>query len=450
MTLRIASFGIRGHVGTSLSPRLLQDFSSAFATYLDGGRVVLGRDTRYSSPMLHSAVTSSLLSAGCEVLDCGVCPTPVLQYAVRVHGAAGGLSISGGHNGMGWNALTLLGPDGSYLEPAGGETVLDVFHAGAFLHRGALSMGHVQMVDDVIEGYFGALCQTINVAAIRGAKLTVLIDPVAGAGCAYLVPFAERLGFNLVGINAQPSGYLPREPEPRPRTATQMAGFISHLRGDVGFVLSSDMGRLSVVTETGEPASEEYTFPLIASHLLGRRKGTVVTNCCSSRMVDDLARAQGVPLVKTPVGQAYVMSALADTAGVIGGEGSGSAALPSFSRAFDGFLMMGLILESMAVSGKRLSELLRELPKYHMVKRRVTCGSRQAYSALESMKLNLVRQYTDRVNLTDGLRIDWDDGWVHIRPSRTEQLLRVISEATTRELAEQRAEDMVRAADRAL
>jgi phosphomannomutase len=450
MTLRIASFGIRGHVGTSLSPRMAQDFSSAFATYLDGGRVVVGRDTRYSSPMLHAAVLSSLLSAGCEVLDFGVCPTPVLQYAVRVHGAAGGISISGGHNGMGWNALTLLGQDGSYLEPTGGETVLDFFHAGDYLHRDAQHMGHVQVVDDVIDGYFGALCKALDVDVIRKAKWTVLIDPVAGAGCGYLAPFAERLGFNLVGINAQPSGYLPRDPEPRPRTAAQMAGFIGHVRGDVGFVLSSDLGRLSIVTETGEPASEEYTFPLIANHVLGRRKGTVVTNCCTSRMVDDLAREHGVPLVKTPVGQAYVMSALADTAGVIGGEGSGSAAIPQFSRAFDGFLMMGLILEAMAVSGKRLSELLRGLPKYHMVKRRVSCGSRQAYSALEALKHNLVRQYAEHVNLTDGLRIDWDDGWVHIRPSRTEQLLRVISEAATKDVAEHRAEDMVRMADRAL
>jgi phosphomannomutase len=207
------------------------------------------------------------------------------------------------------------------------------------------------------------------------------------------------------------------------------------------------MGRLSIVTEAGEPASEEFTLPLIANHELAKKSGAVVTNCCTSRAVDDIAAVHGATIIKTPVGQAYVVSALADEMGVIGGEGSGSVALPRFSRAFDGFLMMGLILEAMAVSGQRVSDMIHKLPKYHMVKRRVVCGSRDGYAALEALKEQSTQAPGARVDLTDGLRIDWDDGWVHVRPSRTEQLVRVISEATAKEAAERRADETVRALD---
>ena len=444
MTLRIASFGIRGFVGQSLTPKVVIDFSAAFGTYVHGGRVLVGRDTRYSSPMLHSAVLSGLVSCGCEVLDFGICPTPILQFSVPALKAAGAVSISGGHNGMGWNALTLIGADGAFVEPIGGEIILDTLHAGDFLKRDYQGMGTVCDTGDYAEPYFDALQNHIDVAAIRAAKLTALIDPVGGAGCPFLETFAARIGFSLVPINAQPSGYLAREAEPRPRSALQMASFIRVAKGDVGFVLSSDMGRLSIVTEEGEPASEEFTFALIADHILGKRPGTVVTNCCTTRIIDDIAARRGGTVVKSPVGQAYVMSVLADEAGVIGGEGSGSAALPTFSRAFDGFLMMALILEAMAQNTCRISDLLKRLPRYHIVKRRIACGSRQVYHALENLKEQLAAMDGGRVDLTDGMRIDWENGWLHARASKTEQIIRVISEAKDKRTAESRADDAVR------
>lgn len=444
MTLRLASFGLRGFVGQSLTPRVVMDYASAFGTFVDGRRVLLGRDTRYSSPMIHSAVTASLISCGCEVLDFGVCPTPILQFSVRRQAAAGAVSISGGHNGMGWNALTLIGEDGAFLEPGGGETVLDRFHAGDFLRRAPGALGSIQPVVDYFETYLEELSRVVNIDAIRRARFNVLIDPVGGAGCPFLADFARALGFNLVAINGEPSGYLAREPEPRPRTALQMASFIRHVKGHVGFVLSSDMGRLSLVTEEGEPASEEYTFPLMVRHLLGKRPGPVVTNCCTSRMVDDLARSFGVAIEKAAVGQAFVMARLADEQGRVGGEGSGSAALPEFSLAFDGFLMMALILEAMAETGSRASDLVRSLPRYYMVKRGTACGSRQAYRALELFREDAARWNARSVDLTDGVRLDWDDGWLHVRASHTEKVIRVLSEATRQARAEERAEEALR------
>lgn len=444
MTLRLASFGVRGFVGQSLTPRVVMDFASAFGSFVEGQRVLLGRDTRYSSPMIHAAVTASLMGCGCEILDFGICPTPVLQFAVRRRGAAGAVSISGGHNGMGWNAMTLLGQDGAFLEPGGGETVLDRFHAGDFRKCDAQHLGAVETVSGYFDEYVQALSRVVDMEAIRRSNFTVLIDPVGGAGCLFLEDFARALGFRLVDINGQPSGYLAREPEPRPRSALQMASFIRHVQGHIGFVLSSDLGRLSLVTEAGEPASEEYTFPMVARHLLNKRPGTVVTNCCTSRMVDDLARRHGVVVEKTPVGQAYVMARLADEQGRVGGEGSGSAALPEFSPAFDGFLMMALILESLAETGARASELVRSLPRYHMIKRRVVCSSRQAYRALEAFRGQASSLKPRAIELTDGVRLDWEDGWLHARASHTEQMIRVITEAVSKEVAGQRSEAAMR------
>ncbi len=442
--LRIASFGIRGLVGESLTPRSVIDFASAFATYAEGGRVLVGRDTRYSSPMFHSAVLSGLVSAGCEVLDFGVCPTPMLQYAVKPYQAVGAVSITGGHTAMGWNAVTLIGADGAFLEPVSGETVLEHFHARDFLKRDARHMGEAYPVTDFAAPYFHALAARVNTDAIRRAGLTVLIDPVGGAGCAYLSPFAERFGLKVVPVNAQPSGYLAREPEPRPRSALQMASIIRYTGGQAGFVLSSDMGRLSLVTETGEPASEEYTFAIIAHHILSKRSGTLVTNCCTTRTVDRIAERHHAPVIKTRVGQAFVVAALSDERGLIGGEGSGSAAWPAFSNAFDGFLMMALVLEAMTESGRPLSEILNSLPRYHMVKKAVPCRSSQAYRALEDFKHQVSGIKDARIDVTDGLRLDWPDGWVHVRTSLTQQMVRVISEAESRDSAQRRAEEAVR------
>jgi phosphomannomutase len=443
VTLRIASFGVRGFVGTSLTPKVAMDFAGAFAAHVNGGRVLLGRDSRGSSRMLHSAVTSSLLGAGCEVLNFALCPTPLLQFSVRPYHAAGAISISGGHNAMGWNALTFIGADGAFLDPVGGEALLDRYHAGALLLADWAHMGTLREERTFAAPYFDALERKLDVVAIRKARPVVLIDPVGGAGCPFLDEFAERFGFQLRPINAQLSAYLAREPEPRPRSAMQMAGIIKQLNGDVGFLLSSDLTRLSIVTETGEPASEEFTFAVIANHILGQRVGTVVTNSCTTRMIDDIAAQRGARLVKTRVGQAYIVSILLDEQGVLGGEGSGSVVLPEFSRGFDGFLMMGLVLEAMAQRGRKISELLAELPRYHIVKRQVRCDLRHVYRALDQLEAQLLaRPDAGTVDLTDGFRMDWPDAWIHARASRTEQMIRVTSEARTREAALRRADEL--------
>ncbi len=447
MSLRLSSVGARGFVGESLTPRVAMDVAAAFGTFLDGGKILLGHDTRHSSPMLHSAVTAGLQSCGCEVLDFGICPAPILQFSVPHHSAAGAITISGSHHGMGWNALTLIGRDGAVLEPAGGDTVLDSYHSGNFRRADFAHIGVPQTVDGFARRYFETLAALVNTTAIAKSNFTVLIDPVGGSGCAFLEHFSRAVGFRLVGINAEPSGYLAREPEPRPRSAAQMASIIRHVTGHVGFVLSSDMCRLSIVTEDREPASEEHSFALVAEHVLRKQAGPVVTNICSSRTIDDIAARHNSPVVKTPVGQAYIASALADQNGRIGGEGSGSAALPAFSRAFDGFMMMALILEFMAETGRPISALLRALPRYHINKRSVPCKTRRVHHIIERVRETLEDEAGAKSDFTDGIRIDWPDGWIHVRASQTEQIIRVISEDKKRAAALERSERIVRLID---
>lgn len=443
--LRLASYGIHGAVGNGLDLDTVLDFAAAFGTFMERGRVLVGRDTRHSSGMLHSGVVSALLSTGCDVVDFDVCPNPILQFAVPLMGAAGAVSVSGGHSPMNHNGLQLIGSRGAYIEPVVGETVLDIYHARDFTQAPWNRIGSASLPGrDVVEAYFDALAGQLDVAAIRGAGFSVIIDTVNGAGCRYVEPFARRLGFRAIPVNDVESGHLAHDPEPRPRNARQVAAFMHHVPADIGFVSSSDMGRLSVVSETGETASEEYTFPIIANHILGRAPGGVVTNCCTTRMLDDVAARHGAPVTKTPVGQAYVISALADEDGVIGGEGNGSVALPSFSRAFDAFLMMGLILEAMAVKRVKASGLIGELPRYHIVKRAVVGEPYRIYRALESVHAMQGWRDGGKLSAVDGLRVDWDDGWIHLRASQSAPIVRVISESRDMQSAENRAIEAAR------
>ena len=444
--LRLASYYLRGFIGQSLTPNLVNNFVSAFANFIDGRTAAVCRDTRYSSPMLHQAAVVALQSAGCNVLDFGVCPTPIVQHAVSTQdNVVGGVAVSGGHNREGWNAVTLLGADGAHLDPVAGQTVLDHFHAKDYRRADWRSIGQVITVPEVEckNTYFRALTKILDVEKIRSCKFSVIIDPVAGSACNFLEEFAAALGLDLIAVNAQTSGYFPREPEPRPRSARQLASLISRLGGDVGFLLSSDAGRVSIITEAGTPASEEITLALVTQHVLGKCKGPVVTNSCTSRMVDDIAKHNGVPIYKTRVGQAYIAQQTLDEQAVVSGEGSGGVSLPAFSPGFDGLLVMGLVLEAIAESNKSISQLVASLPKYTMVKRKIPCTSRRGYPALEHLKQHF-QQEQQEVDLTDGIRVDHPEGWVHMRVSKTEQLVRVISEATSRKHAVQQAEKMRR------
>ena len=435
--LKIGISGVRGIVGESVTPKLVLDFASAFGAFVDGKPVILGRDTRIHGPMLRAACVSALLAAGSDVLDLGVCPTPILQKAVRELRAGGGLSITAGHNDIQWNALTFIGPEGAYLNPFQGAEMLDLYHLGRFRSADTDNLGRLETDPGAAARYFAALAAFLDVEAVRRARFKVVIDACAGAGAPYLRSFADALGFDLIPLNDEPYGFFPHDPEPRPRNAQQTVSIVKVIGADAGFLLNSDVGRVSLVSERGESLSEEFTFPLVADAYLTRRCGTVVTNYSTSRMIEDVARARRCPLVRTKVGQSHAIHALLLESAVLAGEGSGGVAIPDFQPAFDGFLTMGFILETLARTGKRLSALIGDLPRYHIVKEKIYCPPSRIHSVVDEVKALLGGQAVDT---GDGWRVEDRSGWVQVRMSGTEPMVRIIVEDRSRERARTKAD----------
>ena len=438
--LKIGISGVRGIVGESITPKLVMDFSAAFGTWAGGRTVLVGRDTRVSGPLLRAACVSALTAAGCDVHDLGVCPTPILQKLVVKLRAKGGVAITAGHNDIAWNALTFINREGTYLNPFQGAEVLDLYHMGRFRKVGTDGLGRVLELEHYADDYFEALRAFLDVEAIGRAKLRVVIDACNGAGAAFLERLARALRFELVPVNSEPNGFFPHDPEPRPRNAQQVVSVLKVVGADVGFLLNSDVSRVSLVSETAESLSEEFTFPLVASEVLRTRRGPVVTNLSTSRMIEDVARERGCPIVRTKVGQSYAIHALLQEGAVLAGEGSGGVAVGAFQPAFDGFLTMGLVLETMARQGKTLSRLVEELPRYHIVKEKIYCPPARIHAVVSEVKRHFRRH---EIDASDGLRVEDKTGWVQVRTSGTEPMIRVIAEDESKERARERADEVI-------
>lgn len=433
--LKIGISGVRGIVGDTLTPELIMNFASTFGTYLNSQKVLLGRDTRISGPMLHAATTSALLATGCKVIDLGICPTPILQYMVKRLKARGAISISAGHNDADWNALTFINHQGSYLNSYQGEEVLDIYHLEKFKKVPTDKLGFVASRTDYLDTYFTKLSKFLDGSAIRKAAYKVVIDACNGGGAGIVDAFCKRLGCDLIPVNNEPTGYFPHDPEPRPRNASEVASITKIMKADVGFLLNSDVSRISIVAEDGETLSEEYTLPLIAGYYLRKQPGSVITNYSTSRMIEDVSRCHGCDVIKTKVGQSNCIQTMIEEDGVMAGEGSGSIAIRGFHPAFDGFLAMGMILEMMAVRTQKISEMVKELPKYHIVKEKIYCPPVKAHSIVSEIK----KLYSShQISTVDGVKTEWKDGWIHIRASATEPMIRIISESKSKEKAKER------------
>lgn len=438
--LKIGISGVRGIVGETIVPELVMDFACAFGTYLDSKKVLVGRDTRVSGPMLHEATLAALISTGCDVLDLGICPTPIIQYMVKDLKAGGAVSITAGHNDLKWNALTFINQDGTYLNMFQGEEVLDIYHLGKFTKVSVDELGRAEAVDAYMDVYFKKLKRFLDSESIKKADFKVVIDPCNGAGAKIIDVFARHLGFELIPVNNEPNGYFPHDPEPRPRNAQEVASVIKVVKADVGFLLNSDVSRVSLVAENGETLSEEFTLPLIADYYLDKNPGTIITNHSSSRMIEDVAQKKNCPVVKAKVGQSYSIQSMLNEDAVIAGEGSGSVAVPDFQHAFDGFLTMGLILEIMAKRNKRISDLVAELPRYHIVKEKIHCPPTRIHSVVNEVK----KLFADRkIDSMDGIKVEDQDGWVHVRTSATEPMIRIIAEDRSEDKARERAEEVL-------
>jgi phosphomannomutase len=431
--LIVSVSGVRGVVGDSLTPHVALAFASAFGKYVNGGRVILSRDGRPSGAMLRHAVLAGLTAAGCEVHDLGVAATPTVGLAVRTLRAVGGIQITASHNPSQWNGLKLFGADGRVLSATTGREVAEMFADGETRFVPWDQLRSVQNYGKADDDHCDRILQLIDVRRIQNAQLGALVDSNGGAGG----PLARRL-LKAIQVEAychacDADGVFLHEPEPTESNLRAIGPLVAQQRADIAFALDPDSDRLALLDETGRYIGEELTLALAVWFRLSRERGPVVVNMSTSRVTADVAAKFGCSCHRSAVGEANVADKMLAIGAVIGGEGNGGVMDPRVGLVRDPFIGMGLILNLMAETGRKLSDLVAELPAYHIVKDKYTVARERLPELFQALTAKWPEASADRV---DGLRLDWADRWIHVRPSNTEPIVRVIAEAPKQDEAQ--------------
>ncbi len=425
-TLKIGISGVRGVVGDSLTPALLTRFAQAFGTYVGGGRVVVGRDTRTSGVMVCQAVTAGLISSGCRIVDLGVCPTPTVQLLVRKLGARGGVAITASHNPAQWNALKFVGADGLFLGGASGRELLDIYHQGDYTKVPGRDMRAVDVRDDALDVHISAVLAALGPLPAGGRRLRVAIDSVNGAGSIVTPRLLDTLGVDVVAINITPDGRFPRQAEPTPEALAQLSAAVRTHGCDIGFAQDMDADRLAVVSEHGEPVGEDLTLLIAAEQVLSTTPGPVVTNVATTHALDAVAARYGCAVTRTPVGEANVTEAMRRLGAVIGGEGNGGVIYPRINFARDSLVGIGLILHRLAGTGRSISALVADQPKMHLIKQQISCPTHRVAEIQRLLRAEYARYPIDA---RDGVKVVTPTGWFLLRGSNTEPVTRLVVEA---------------------
>ncbi len=432
--LVVSVSGFRGKIGAPLTPELITALAAAYGAFLqeegDGDTVFVGRDSRTSGPMLSRAAVAGLISVGCQVVELGIVPTPTLLLAVEDAGVAGGLCVTASHNPAEWNALKFCVGDGTYLPPDRMErfqayvqetdppraTWDDLKIPTA--DRGSIARHHARIM----------ALPHLDVELIRSRKMKVALDCVRGAGGAMMPALLEDLGCEVVAIGLETDGRFPRDPEPTAATLKDLADLVASSGADIGFAVDPDVDRLSLISEKGTPLGEDLTLALAADVVLNHAKGPVVTNLSTSRVVEDVASSHGVPLIRSAVGEINVASRMIAENAIVGGEGNGGVILPALHHTRDAPVGAALLLQLLASNDEPLSAIVARWPSYSIVKEKMSFPREFLAKAYEVL---LEEMPSSRPDHSDGLRLQWPDkaSWLHVRPSGTEPIIRLIAEA---------------------
>ncbi len=428
--LMVSVSGIRGRVGEALTPEVMATFAAAFGAWASrsGKRtVVVGRDSRVSGPMFTRIVHGALESVGCTVIDIGMAATPTIQLAVEHHHAAGGLGITASHNPIEWNALKFIGPSGLFLSAAEGAKMRAIMDEG--IPRATWDqLGDIVYDPEATARHIAQLLALpyLDVAGIRARRFRVALDCCHGAGSAIMPQLLTELGCEVFAINMEADGLFHRPPEPVAENLGELEQLVRATHADVGFATDPDVDRLALVLDDGKAPGEDYTLAFAARTVLRHRRGPVVTNLSTSKVVADVAAEAGVPFHFASVGEVNVAIAMRDLGATIGGEGNGGVILPEMHLGRDAPVGAALLLQLMLEEGRPLSALVAERPRYVIVKEKLD----RPDASLDAVYTALREAFPDAVADTqDGLRLDWPDRWVHLRPSGTEPIVRVIAEA---------------------
>ncbi len=429
-TLMVSVSGIRGIVGDGLDPNTIIKYSSAYADFCKEGKVVIGRDGRITGTMVYNLVAGTLIAKGLDVIDIGICPTPTVLYNVKKLGAVGGISISASHNPNEWNALKLLNSQGEFMTVEENKIILQNLEDSVNNYQPWNKLGKEEKYSEGLINHMNDVLnlEYIDVEAIRRRKFKVLLDCVNGAGSYIMPQLLEKFGCEVIKINCEKSGIFPRLPEPIPENLTETMDAIKQNNVDIGIVVDPDVDRLVLLTDKGEPFSEENTIAQAVRFVLSKQKGNVVVNLSTTRAVDDLAAEQNCKVFRSPVGEANVVTLMKEVNAVIGGEGSGGVIYPALHYGRDALVGTAIILQHLLEFGGTMSELKAAIPQYYIYKKKIELGQTNPDDIIAKLK----EKYSDqKINKDDGLRIDFQDHWVHLRKSNTEPIIRCITEAKT-------------------
>ena len=432
---------IGGRVGDGLNPVDIVRFTAAYATQRraalpENNKIVVGRDARLSGEMVYQIVSGTLMGMGYDVVNIGLATTPTTELAVVGEGAAGGIILTASHNPKQWNALKLLNEKGEFLNDAEGKGVLAIAEKEDFCFADVDVLGHLSEKDYLpyhIENVLNLAL--VDKEAIAAKNFTVAIDCVNSVGGIAIPAILRALGVkNIIELNCTPDGKFPHNPEPLPQHLTEISDLLKGGKADVGFVVDPDVDRLAIICENGDMFGEEYTLVSVADYVLSHTPGNTVSNMSSTRALSDVTRAHGGSYSASAVGEVNVTTEMKATGAVIGGEGNGGVIYPASHYGRDALVGIALFLSHLAHKGCTVSELRATYPNYCISKNRIDLTPDINVDAILAKVKEVYKD--ERVNDKDGVKIDFADGWVHLRKSNTEPIIRVYSEAATMQEAD--------------
>ncbi len=434
----ISVSGLRGIIGESLDPITAVKYTVAFASGLaEPGPIVVTRDGRTSGPMLADAICSGLMAIGRDVLYGDIAATPTTGILVREHQAAAGIQISASHNPPEYNGIKLFESSGRVIPATAGQQVIDAYRHHSFAFVPHHQVGNKTSIKDTTSAHLEAVLKTVDADAIRKRRYKVVLDSHHGAGSVLGSRLLEQLNCEVQVLGGKPDGLFERSPEPTEANLRETTRRAVELNADVVFCQDPDADRLAIIDEQGIYIGEEYTLAMTLNHALKKRKGPVVINCSSSRMSDDICRSHGCTLHLSAVGEANVTDMMKSLGAVYGGEGNGGPIDPAVGYVRDSFVGMAQLLDAMASENKTISELAKDIPRYEIVKTKIEIDRATIPALFESLKQTFSDATTSEL---DGLRLDWPDRWILVRPSNTEPIVRAIAEAKDFETAKKLCE----------
>jgi phosphomannomutase len=443
--LMIGVSGMRGVVGSTLTPEVVSRMGAAFASWLHESqkpangtrfRVVFGRDSRPSGFWVRDAAASALVASGVELIDLDVVTTPGVAMMVKHLSADAGVIATASHNPIQWNGLKFLNRNSVAPPPADAERIRQLYDERRTRWANVRELVPPARNSETHALHVKRILEHVDVTGISAKRYKVVLDSVNGAGGVATATLLSKLGCQLVHMNATPDGQFPHEPEPTAGNLKSLCDEVKRQKAACGFAQDPDADRLAVIDEQGKYIGEEYSLALCAKWILSKRPGSVaVTNLSTSRMLDDIAAMHDARVIRTPVGEANVTDTMLRERAVIGGEGNGGVIDPRIVPGRDSLVGIAYVLQLLASSGKTLSQIVAEIPRYEIVKTKFDCRREDANRAVEALKTEFAHE---KIDTQDGIRIDWDRAWVHARPSNTEPIMRIIAEAPDRATAEKR------------